>query len=105
MATLSFVPRKEISNHFLCLLVCRALFCMVASPVLAQAWQTASAAAPPCQAAGQVVGWDLMDRTLTIESDPGHRSEFRYDDLTTFTNGGAILRPDAMGILEALNLD
>jgi hypothetical protein len=106
MATLSFVrPRKEISSRFLCLLVCRALFSLVASSGLAQAWQTAPATAPTCQAAGQVFGWDLMDRSLTLKSDSGQYSDFRYDDSTTFTNNGAILWPDALGILEALNID
>lgn len=106
MATLSVVhPQKEISSHSLCLLACRALLSLVGLPVLAQAWQTAGRSATGCQRAGQVFGWDLLEHTLTLKSDSGHYSSFRYDDSTTFTTADATFRPDELGILEGLNID
>jgi hypothetical protein len=74
-------------------------------PLFAQAWQTTTPPVAPCQAAGQVAGWDILEHTLSLRSDSGHHSDFRYDGSTVFKNGGAILRPDQLGILEALNID
>jgi hypothetical protein len=106
MATSSVVhPQKDISSHSLYLLVCRALLSLLALPVLAQAWQTAGPPAAECQRAGQVLGWDLLEHTLTLKSDSGHYSDFRYDDSTTFTSADATFRPDELGILEGLSID
>jgi len=91
--------RKESDNDFLCLPVCRAVFCLIAMPLLAHAWQTAAPPAPKCQAAGQIFGWDLRENTISLKSDSGHYSEFHYDGSTTFTNGEAAVPP------QALNLD
>jgi hypothetical protein len=105
MATLSVIhPRKESSSHSLCLLGCRALLSLVALPLLSQAFQTSTPPAASCQAAGQISGWELLDHTLTLKSDSGHYANFRYDQSTTFTSADAILRPDELGIVEALNI-
>ncbi|HYW44557.1 MAG TPA: hypothetical protein VE959_16975 [Bryobacteraceae bacterium] len=74
-------------------------------PLFAQAWQTTTPPVAACQAAGQVAGWDILEHTLSLKSDSGDYSDFRYDDSTTFTSAGATFRPDETGILEALNID
>jgi len=99
MATLSVVRlQKEGRNNLLCLSVCRALFSLFAMPLLAHAWQTAAPPAAGCQAAGQVFGWDLLEHTLSLKSDSGHYSDFRYNDSTIFINGEAILTPQELNI-------
>src|SRR5262249_55619472 len=82
-----------------------ALIFLLGLPLLANAWQSTAPPAVTCKSAGQVFGWDLMGRTLTIKSDSGHYSDFRYDDSTVFTNGDTTPRPDNLGILEGLNID
>jgi hypothetical protein len=96
--------RKGIPNPLSDLSGCRAVLCLLVMPVFAQAWQTTTPPIAACQAAGQIAGWDILDNTLSLSSDSGHYSDFRYDSSTVFTNGDAILRPDQLGILEALNL-
>jgi len=106
MSTSSAVrSRKEIPNPMSGLPGCRAVFCVLAMPLFAQAWQTTTPPVAPCQAAGQVAGWDILEHTLSLKSDSGRYSDFRYDGSTVFTNGDAILRPDQMGIIGALNID
>ena len=106
MSTLSVVrSRKEIPNPLACLPDCRAVLCLLALPLLAQAWQTATPPVAACQAAGQITGWDLLEHTFTLKSDSSRYSEFHYDGSTTFTAAGATFRPDELGIPEGLNID
>ena len=107
MSTLSAVrSRKEIPNSLACLPNCRAVLCLLAMPLFAQAWQTTtSSSVAACQAAGQIAGWDVFEHTLTLKSDSSHYSDFRYDDSTAFTTAGATFRPDELGLLEGLNID
>ena len=106
MSTSSAVrSRNEIPNSLAGLPACRAVLFLLALPLLAQAWQSAAPPAASCLAAGQVSGWDILDHTLSLKSDSGHYSNFRYDGSTVFTSGEAILRPDQLGIVEALNID
>jgi hypothetical protein len=97
--------RKEIPKSLVRLPACRALLCLLAMPLFAQAWQTTTPSVAACQAAGQVAGWDLMQHTLTLKSDSNHYSDFRYDGSTTFTTAGGTFRSDELGILEGLNID
>src|ERR1700686_5640149 len=97
--------RKEIPNSLAGLPGCRAVLCVLAMPLFAQAWQTATPPVATCQAAGQGAGWDILEHTISLKSDSGHYSDFRYDGSTVFTNGDAILRPNQLGMLEALNID
>jgi hypothetical protein len=96
---------KQVRNSLACLPAWRAVLCLFAMPLFAQAWQTTTPSAAACQAAGQVAGWDIVDHMLTLKSDSGHYSEFHYDGSTTFTTADATFRPDALGILEGLNID
>ena len=106
MSTSSAVrSRKESPNSLAGLPGCRAVLCLLAVPLFAQAWQTTTPPVAACQVAGQVAGWDILDHTLSLKSDSGHYSNFRYDGSTVFTSGEAILRPDQLGIVEALNID
>src|SRR6266702_3310183 len=106
MSTSSTVrSRKEIPNYLACLSACRAVLCLLAMPLFAQAWQSTTPQVAPCQAAGQLDGWDMLENTLTLKSDASHYSHFRYDDSTTFTIGGVSFRRDQLRIPEGLNID
>jgi len=96
---------EDIPNSLAGPLGCRAVVLLLALPLFAQAWQTTTPPVAACQVAGQVAGWDILEHTLSLRSDSGHYSDFRYDGSTVFTNGDAILRPDQLGILETLNID
>jgi hypothetical protein len=74
-------------------------------PFPARAWQSTTLPVAACQAAGQIAGWDLLEHTLTLKTDSGHYSDFRYDGSTTFTTDGATFRPDELGIPEGLSID
>ena len=103
MSTSSVVrSRKEIPNSLACLPACRAVFYLLALPLFAQAWQTTTPPVAACQAAGQISGWDLLEHTLTLKSDSGHYSDFRYDDSTTFTNGEATVPSEGLNIDDRL---
>ena len=80
----------------------RAPVAILALPLLAQAWQTAAPPAAGCQKAGQIFGWDLLEHKLTLKSDSGHYSDFRYDASTTFMNGDAALSPEELNIDDRL---
>lgn len=106
MSTSSVVrSRKEVSNSLACQPACRAVLCLLAIPLFAQAWQTTTSPVAACQSAGQVAGWDLEEHTLTLKSDSGHYSDFRYDGSTDFITARGTLRPDQLGLLEWLNID
>jgi hypothetical protein len=106
MSTLTVVrSRKEIPNPLACLPDCRAVLCLLALPLLAQAWQTTTPPVSACRAAGQIAGWDVLEHTLTLKSDSSRYSELHYDGSTTFTTADATLRPDELGIPEGLNID
>src|SRR5450755_1348809 len=97
--------RKEIPNSLACLPACRALLCLLAMPLFAQAWQSTTPPVAACQAAGQIAGWDIVGHTLTLKSDSGDYSDFHYDGSTTFTAANATFQPDELGLLEGLNID
>jgi hypothetical protein len=97
--------RKQISDSPACLPACRAVLCLLAMPLFAQSWQATHPSVTACQAAGQIAGWDVLQHTLTLKSDSGDYSNFRYDDSTTFTTAGGTFRPDELGLLEGLNID
>jgi hypothetical protein len=97
--------RKDIPTSLACLPACRAVLCLLAMPLFAQAWQATTPPVAACQAAGQVAGWDIVGHTLSLKSDSGHYSDFRYDGSTTFTTANATFQPDELGLLEGLNID
>ncbi len=82
-------------------IVGRTVFSLFTMPLLVNAWQTATPPAAGCQAAGQVYGWDIHERTFTLQSDSGHYSDYRYDDSTKFTNGEVPIKQDVLN----LNID
>lgn len=82
----------------------QGVLALVAFPLFASAWQTAPPA-PACKAAGQAFGWDPLAQTLTLKSDSGLYSDFRYDSATTFNEGTTSFRPDELGVLQSLNID
>jgi hypothetical protein len=86
MATFSIVQlRKKGRKVRSCLPDCRSVFSLLVLASLAQAWQAAPPPVAGCQAAGQIFGWDLLGHTLTLKSDSGEYSNFRYDGSTKFT--------------------
>src|ERR1035438_9753508 len=97
--------RKDIPNSLACLPACRAVLCLLALPLLAQAWQSTTPPVAACQAAGRVAGWDIVAHTLSLKSDSGDHSDFHYDRSTTFTTAGSAFQPDELGLLEGLNID
>src|ERR1022692_2861443 len=98
MSTSSAVrSRNEIPNSLACLPACRAVLCLLAMPLFAQAWQTTTPPVAACQVAGQVAGWDIPEHTLSLRSDSGHYSDFRYDGSTGFTNRDRRLYPATVG--------
>jgi hypothetical protein len=82
-------------------IVGRTVFWLFTMRLLVHAWQTAAPPAAGCQAAGQVYGWDIHERTFTLQSDSGHYSDYRYDDSTKFTNGEVPIKQDVLD----LNID
>jgi hypothetical protein len=40
----------------------------------------------------------MAEQTLSLKSDSGHYSDFRYDDSTTFINGDAVVTPEELNI-------
>jgi hypothetical protein len=106
MTSLTAVPsRKDIPNSVACLPARRAVLCLLAMPLLAQAWQSTTPPVAACQAVGQVAGWDIVAHTLSLKSDSGDYSDFHYDRSTTFTTADATFHPDELGLLEGLNID
>src|SRR5450432_4472089 len=59
-ASASFGAFSGSSTMTACLPDCHAVLCLLALPLLAQAWQTATPPVAACQAAGQIAGWDLL---------------------------------------------
>lgn len=96
---------KGIPNSLACLPACRAVLCLLAMPLFAQALQSATPSVAACQAAGQIAGWDTVEHTLSLKSDSGGYSDFHYDRSTTFTTADATFQPDELGLLERLNID
>ena len=86
--------RKEIPNSPAGLPACRAVLCLMAMPLFAQAWQSTTPPVAACQAAGQIAGWDIVGHTLSLKSDSGEYSDFHYDRSTTFTTANATFQPD-----------
>ena len=106
MSTSSSVrSRKEIPNSLAYLTACRAVLCLLAMPLFAQAWQSSPPPVAACQAAGQIAGWNIVEHTLSLKSDSGDYSDFHYDGSTTFTTAGSTFQPDELGLLERLNID
>jgi hypothetical protein len=95
-------PRKGTPNPLACLPSCRAVLFLVALQLLGQSWLLAGSPATACQTAGEVSGWDMLEHTLTLKSDSGDYSDFRYDDSTAFTNGEATFRPEELNIDDRL---
>src|ERR1035438_93470 len=93
--------RKDIPNSLACLPACRAVLCLLALPLLAQAWQSTTPPVAACQAAGRVAGWDIVAHTLSLKSDSGDHSDFHYDRSTTFTTAGSAFQPDELGLLRS----
>ncbi len=96
---------KEHPKPLVCLPACRAVICLLATPLFALAWQSATSPNAACQAAGQVAGWDIEEQTLSLKSDSGAYSDFHYDRSTTFRTTDATFQPDELGLLERLNID
>ena len=106
MTALSAIrSRKEIPDSLVCLPACRAVLCLLATPLFALAWQSSTPPIPPCRAAGQVAGWDIEEQTLSLKNDSGDYSDFHYDRSTTFETADATFQPEEMGLLERLNID
>ena len=106
MSTSSAVrSRKEIPNSPEGLQAYRAVLCLLAMPLFAQAWQSTTPPVGACQAAGQIAGWGIVGHTLSLKSDSGDYSDFYYDRSTTFTTANATFQPDELGLLEGLNID
>jgi hypothetical protein len=81
--------------------VCPLMLYLLACPLSGADGQTGAG----CRTAGQVFGWDVLGHTLTLKSDSGRYSDFRYDDRTTFTEGDASVRSDELGMIRSLNID
>jgi len=106
MTALSVVrSRKAIPISLVCLAACRAMLCLLAMPLFAQAWQSTTPPVAACQAAGQVAGWDIEEQTVSLKSDSGNYSDFHYDRSTTFRTADATFQLDELGLLERLNID
>jgi hypothetical protein len=95
-------PGKRRRNDLTCPPVCRTVLSLFAMAFLAHAWQSASPPADACKAAGQIGGWDLLERTLTLKSDSGDYSDFHFDDSTKFTNGETSVPREALDIDDRL---
>src|SRR5947199_9378189 len=79
-------------------IVGRIVISLFTMPLLMHAWQTVKPPTAGCQAAGQVYGWDIHERTFTLQSDSGHYSDYRYDDSTKFTNGEVPIKQDVLDL-------
>jgi len=71
----------------------------------ARAWQSISPPISACQAAGQVAGSDIGERTLGLKGDSGHFSDFHYDRSTTPEPATPPSSPMKLRLLERLNID
>ena len=72
-------------------LAARVIFAVITLPLVSYGWQAGASPTAPCLAVGQVFGWDIVEHTISLQSDSGHYSDVRYDDSTVLTDGEATL--------------
>ena len=83
-------------------LAVRVVFTLVTLPLASYAWQPGASSTPPCLAAGQISGWDVLERSLSLKSDSGHYSDVSYDDSTVFTDGETTVSPVDLNVDDRL---
>jgi Domain of unknown function (DUF5666) len=89
----------KVRNYLkLPMLNARVILALFALPLASSAWQADPSPSAPCLAVGEISGWDILERTLTLKSDSGHYSEVHYDDSTVFSDGGTTLAPENLSI-------
>lgn len=80
----------------------RAMIALIGLPLIAYGSDINAPSPASCLAAGQLFGWDYLEHTMTLKSDSGSFSDFRYDDSTVFTDGAGPMERDAIAIDDRL---